>query len=86
MAESHLQETQVLDIATGEYNSFIDPYDIVLYYEDDAINTIDSYGKMNEVETIAFIYKPYMYNKDKLFRRRVKSAFVNKKRSPISFF
>lgn len=58
------------------------------YYirEDGAVNTIDSYGKMNEVELIVSICKPYLNDKDKAFRRRVKSHFIHKMYSAFSFF
>lgn len=57
------------------------------YYtrEDGAVNTIDSYGKMNQVELIAFICKPYMNDKDKTFRRRVKSVFAYRMYSALLF-
>lgn len=57
------------------------------YYirEDGAVKTIDSYGKMNEVELTAFICKPYMSDKDKTFRRQVKSVFAYKMCSALSF-
>ena len=57
------------------------------YYirEDGAVNTIDSYGKMNQVELTAFICKPYMNDKDKAFRRQVKSVFAYKMCSAFSF-
>ena len=57
------------------------------YYirEDGAVKTIDPYGKMNEVELTAFICKPYMSDKDKTFRRQVKSVFAYKMCSALSF-
>lgn len=57
------------------------------YYirEDGAVKTIDSCGKMNEVELTAFICKPYMSDKDKTFRRQVKSVFAYKMCSALSF-
>lgn len=58
------------------------------YYirEDGAVKTIDSYGKMNEVEMTASICKPYLKDKDKAFRRRVKSTFACKICAAFYFF